>query len=214
MPYAVSVLWMPAKFSAASRSSVGISSGQQATPWARPWVSDGARNPPLRPDAPSPSRPASSTTTSRDGSASLARIAVHRPVKPPPTTSRSVRGAAPVSLGRGSGRSGRSVQNGTGRASASAAAARAESVETGMTRRIRPCLGGPVNPSSFQSDAPAVGVDDLLRVFHDETRAPIRVGTPDRPIEVDGLVRREYELHGGRWNMIESPDGLGHDPDE
>jgi hypothetical protein len=71
-----------------------------------------------------------------------------------------------------------------------------------------------VNPSSFQSDAPAVGVDELLRVFHDETRAPIRVGTPARPIEVDGLVRREYEVDGGRWNMIESPDGLGPDPEQ
>jgi hypothetical protein len=71
-----------------------------------------------------------------------------------------------------------------------------------------------VNPSSFQSDALAVDADELLRVFHDETRAPIRVGTPQRPIEVDGLVRREYELDGGHWNMIESPDGLGPDPDE
>ncbi|NUO90583.1 MAG: GNAT family N-acetyltransferase [Dermatophilaceae bacterium] len=69
-----------------------------------------------------------------------------------------------------------------------------------------------MNPSSFQSDAPAL--DDLLRVFHDETRAPIRVGTPERPIEVEGLVRREYEVDGGRWNMIESPDGLGPDPDQ
>ncbi|NUR80372.1 MAG: GNAT family N-acetyltransferase [Dermatophilaceae bacterium] len=69
-----------------------------------------------------------------------------------------------------------------------------------------------MNPSSFQSDAPALG--DLLRVFHDETRAPIRVGTPERPIEVEGLVRREYEVDGGRWNMIESPDGLGPDPDQ
>ncbi|MFM6851216.1 MAG: GNAT family N-acetyltransferase [Terrabacter sp.] len=69
-----------------------------------------------------------------------------------------------------------------------------------------------MNPSSFQSDAPGVG--DLLRIFHDETRAPIRLGTPERPIEVDGLVRREYELDGGRWNMIESPDGLGPDPEQ
>ena len=71
-----------------------------------------------------------------------------------------------------------------------------------------------MNPSSFQSDAPAVGVDELLRIFHDETRAPIRVGTPARPIEVDGLVRREYEVDGGHWNMIESPDGLGPDPEQ
>ena len=71
-----------------------------------------------------------------------------------------------------------------------------------------------MNPSSFQSDATVLGPDELLRVFHDETRAPIGVGTAQRPIEVDGLVRREYELDGGHWNMIESPDGLGPNPDE
>ena len=71
-----------------------------------------------------------------------------------------------------------------------------------------------MNPSSFQSDALTLDADELLRVFHDETRAPIRVGTPERPIEVDGLVRREYEVDGGHWNMIESPDGLGPDPAE
>jgi hypothetical protein len=71
-----------------------------------------------------------------------------------------------------------------------------------------------VNPSSFQSDAPTLGPDELLRIFHDETRAPIGVGTAQRPIEVDGLVRREYEVDGGHWNMIESPDGLGPNPDE
>jgi hypothetical protein len=55
--------------------------------------------------------------------------------------------------------------------------------------------------------------EELLRVFHDETRAPIRLGTAQRPIEVDGLIRREYDLDGGQWNMVESPDGLGPDPD-
>jgi len=70
-----------------------------------------------------------------------------------------------------------------------------------------------VNPSSFQSDPESVA-QRLLQVFHDETRAPIRLGTSQRPIELDGLVRREYEIDGGHWNMIESPDGLGPDPDE
>ena len=51
--------------------------------------------------------------------------------------------------------------------------------------------------------------EQLLRVFHDETRAPIRLGTAQRPIEVDGLIRREYDVDGGQWNMVESPDGLG-----
>jgi hypothetical protein len=55
---------------------------------------------------------------------------------------------------------------------------------------------------------------ELLRVFHDETRAPIRLGTAQRPIEVDGLIRREYDVDGGQWNMVESPDGLGPDPDD
>ncbi|MCU1536705.1 MAG: hypothetical protein JWP82_1056, partial [Humibacillus sp.] len=31
--------------------------------------------------------------------------------------------------------------------------------------------------------APVVNPEELLRVFHDETRAPIRVGTAERPIE-------------------------------
>jgi hypothetical protein len=56
--------------------------------------------------------------------------------------------------------------------------------------------------------------EELLRVFHDETRAPIRLGTAQRPIEVDGLIRREFDVDGGQWNMVESPDGLGPDPGE
>ena len=55
--------------------------------------------------------------------------------------------------------------------------------------------------------------EELLRVFHDETRAGIRLGTAQRPIEVDGLIRREYDVDGGHWNMVESPDGLGPDPE-
>jgi hypothetical protein len=75
-----------------------------------------------------------------------------------------------------------------------------------------------VKPPSFQSERLLPGAtlspEQLLQVFHDETRAPVRLGTPDRPVEVDGLVRREYELDGGHWNMVESPDGLGPDPAE
>ena len=72
-----------------------------------------------------------------------------------------------------------------------------------------------MNPSSFQSDPPATtfGPDELLRVFHDQTRAPILVGSATRPIELDGPVRRQYDLDpAGHFAMIESPDGLGPDP--
>ncbi|MEO7447912.1 MAG: GNAT family N-acetyltransferase [Humibacillus sp.] len=72
----------------------------------------------------------------------------------------------------------------------------------------------PVAPHSSGWLARGVTPEELLRVFHDETRAPIRLGTAERPVEVDGLVRREYALAGGHWNMIESPDGLGPDPTE
>ena len=73
-----------------------------------------------------------------------------------------------------------------------------------------------MNPSSFQSDPSSTathGPDELLRVFHDQTRAPILVGAPTRPIELDGPVRRQYDLDpSGHFAMIESPDGLGADP--
>lgn len=77
-----------------------------------------------------------------------------------------------------------------------------------------------MNPSSFQSDAlpaadrDAVGPDQLLRVFHDQTRAPIPVGTAERPVELDGPVRKHYDLDpAGHFAMVESPDGLGEDPE-
>ena len=81
-----------------------------------------------------------------------------------------------------------------------------------------------MNPSSFQSDsssattsaptsATTLGPVELLRVFHDQTRAPVLVGTAARPIELDGPVRRQYDLDpAGHFAMIESPDGLGPDP--
>lgn len=54
--------------------------------------------------------------------------------------------------------------------------------------------------------------DELLQVFHDQTRAPIALGAAARPLELDGLVRRHYDLDPtGLFAMIESPDGLGDD---
>ena len=82
-----------------------------------------------------------------------------------------------------------------------------------------------MNPSSFQSDAPSAtdlssgaartgGPEQLLRVFHDQTRAPVPLGTAERPVELDGPVRRHYDLDpAGHFAMVESPDGLGEDPD-
>ena len=71
-----------------------------------------------------------------------------------------------------------------------------------------------MNPSSFQSDSPSVGADELLRIFHDQTRGPIPVGTAERPVELDGLVRKQYDLDpAGHFAMVESPDGLGEEPD-
>lgn len=56
--------------------------------------------------------------------------------------------------------------------------------------------------------------DELLQVFHDQTRAPIALGTAARPLELDGLIRRHYDLDpAGLFAMIESPDGLGDDPE-
>ena len=81
-----------------------------------------------------------------------------------------------------------------------------------------------MNPSSFQSDSSSattspttsptrLGPAELLRVFHDQTRAPVLLGTAARPIELDGPVRRQYDLDpAGHFAMIESPDGLGPDP--
>ena len=80
-----------------------------------PWVRLAEQKPPLRPDAAQPTVRASSSTTSRDGSRSLASSAVHRPVNPPPTTASSVVTCS-ASAGRGSGASGWSSQNGVGAA--------------------------------------------------------------------------------------------------
>ncbi|WP_156415425.1 MULTISPECIES: GNAT family N-acetyltransferase [unclassified Terrabacter] len=75
----------------------------------------------------------------------------------------------------------------------------------------------PVNPRSFQSDAAPASAplpEQLLRVFHDQTRAPVPLGTAERPLELDGPVRKHYDLDpAGHFAMVESPDGLGDDPD-
>ena len=55
----------------------------------RPWVSDAAQKPPLRPLAPAPTRSASRTATRSDGSVSSSRMAAHRPVNPAPTMATS-----------------------------------------------------------------------------------------------------------------------------
>ena len=80
-----------------------------------PCVRLAEQKPPLRPDAAQPTLRASSSTTSRDGSRSFASSAVHRPVKPPPTTASSVVMCS-ASAGRVSGASGWSSQNGVGAA--------------------------------------------------------------------------------------------------
>ena len=74
-----------------------------------------------------------------------------------------------------------------------------------------------MNPRSFQSDAAPASAplpEQLLRVFHDQTRAPVPLGTAERPLELDGPVRKHYDLDpAGHFAMVESPDGLGDDPD-
>lgn len=61
--------------------------------------------------------------------------------------------------------------------------------------------------------ARAVIAEELLRIFHDQLRVPVPAATPDRPVEVDGLVRRQYDRDpAGGFAMIESPLGLGPSP--
>ena len=96
--------------------------GKRRSPFSRPWVRLAAQKPPLRPDAAQPMRSPSSSTTSRSGSRSLARIAVHRPEKPPPTMASSVDASAPRAA-RAGGRDEESSQNEVGRASRKLAAA-------------------------------------------------------------------------------------------
>ena len=71
---------MPSRFSRPSRSRVSNSSANRSRPLASPWVRLVAQKPPLRPDAAQPTVAASTSTTSRSGSASLAWSAVHSPV--------------------------------------------------------------------------------------------------------------------------------------
>ena len=70
---------MASRFSRPRRSSSPTSSGNRSTPLASPWVSEAAQNPPLRPDAAQPQMPASTSSTSRSGSACFANSAAHSP---------------------------------------------------------------------------------------------------------------------------------------
>lgn len=109
MEWRATVSSMASRLRAPSRSKVWISSGQRASPLGRPWVREAAQNPPLRPEAAQPTSRPSTRTTSRAGSRSLAISAVHSPLYPPPTTSRS-QVSAPVSAGSGPGLPGSSSQ--------------------------------------------------------------------------------------------------------
>ncbi len=113
MPYAATAASIASRLRSPSSSSFASSPGQREMPLLRPWVREAAQNPPLRPEAAQPTSCPSISTTSRPGSRSLARSAVHSPLYPPPTTSRSQR-SSPVRAGRGAGFSGSSSQNDTG----------------------------------------------------------------------------------------------------
>ena len=56
--------------------------------------------------------------------------------------------------------------------------------------------------------------DALLAAFHAQVRLRDADGSVDNVLEHVGLVRRNYSAdpHTG-WAMIESPEGLGADPD-
>ncbi len=131
-----SISWRPMVSSIASRFSMprptsrGSSSGNSSAPWAIPCVSEAMQMPPLRPLACPAIAPASRTTTSRAGSASLASSAAQRPVKPAPTTARSQR-SAPVSAGNGPGAPGWSSQKTPGALSRRAWSARPIEVASG-----------------------------------------------------------------------------------
>ena len=109
MPRDRTVAAISSRFAWPSRSSAGISASNLSIPLASPWVRLAEQKPPLRPDAAQPTRRASSSTISADGSRSFASSAVHRPVNPPPIT--ASRGAVPpVSRGAAGGASARSSQ--------------------------------------------------------------------------------------------------------
>lgn len=55
--------------------------------------------------------------------------------------------------------------------------------------------------------------DELLAVFHRRIRLAAADSIPGWHHEVDGLVRRSYHDAPGGGGFVESPDGLGNDPD-
>ena len=55
---------------------------------------------------------------------------------------------------------------------------------------------------------------DLLRRFHEQVRLAHRDHGPGQVLEHDGLIRRAYPADPGEEGaMVESPEGLGPDPD-
>ena len=80
---------MALRFCRPNSSSTANSWGKRSCPLATPWVMLLSMKPPLRPLACEPTSCASISTTSRLGSRSLAMMAVHKPLYPPPTTHRS-----------------------------------------------------------------------------------------------------------------------------
>ena len=109
MPRDRTVASISSRFAWPSRTSAGISASNLAIPLAIPCVRLAEQKPPLRPDAAQPTRRASSSTISADGSRSTAISAVHRPVNPPPITA-SRAPVPPVSRGVAGGASARSSQ--------------------------------------------------------------------------------------------------------
>jgi len=135
MPWEATVWPISRRFSAPNRSSSGISAGNRSSPLPSPCVRLADQKPPLRPDAAQPTVRASSSTTSSDGSRSVASSAVHSPVNPPPTIARSAV-TFPASAGSGSGASGWSSQYTRGAAFASDLATGARTAAAPASRRM------------------------------------------------------------------------------
>ena len=109
MPWRATVASISSRLRRPRSLQPSYSSGQRVRPLASPWVRLASQKPPLRPVACSAIRSRlDAAAPSRPGSRSLARTAVHSPVKPPPTTTRSgasagVGRAAPAAARAGPG---------------------------------------------------------------------------------------------------------------
>ena len=170
------------RFSRPRRVRTSSSSGQRCSPFSKPWVIDAEQKPPLRPDAAHPMREPSRSSTSRDGSASLASRAVHRPEKPPPTTSRSVR-AVPEKGSSASGRRGSSSQNDSGEASATAAYDEGRGVRANGTTLTAPVLAAPGPPDATT----ATGGRRVRLILPGRRQA---TSHPERPYSITSTARR------------------------